>query len=94
MYLYIYFIYIYMVEKYICTDHGLGCRKSPLPADVNESRCDDDHTDGANDYQNHKQLPIVTAGLTGLRVTTTGRTVVLDSHLSVHTHKHIQTLEL
>lgn len=70
----------------VFTYRGLSCRQSSLPADVYESRCDDDHADGADDHQNHKQLAIIAACLTGPGLATAGRTVVLDAHLMKRTH--------
>ena len=49
----------------VLTYHGLGCRQPPLPADVYDSRCDDDHADGSDDDENHKQFSIVAACFSG-----------------------------
>lgn len=68
------------------TYRSLRGRQASLPADVNESRCDDDHADGADDHQNHKQLAVVAACLTGSRLAATGCAVVLDAGLMKQTH--------
>lgn len=76
----------------VFTYRSLSCRQSSLPADVYESRCDDDHADRADDHQHHKQLAVVAACLTGPILAAAGRTVVLDAHLKeqthTNTHKH------
>lgn len=70
----------------------LSCRQSSLPADVYESRCDDDHTDRADYHQNYKQFAVVAACLTGPRLATTGSTVVLDAHLITQTYTITQSV--
>lgn len=70
----------------VLTYCSLSCRQSSLPADVYESRCDDDHTDRADYHQNYKQFAVVAVYLTGPRLATTGSTVVLDAHLITQTH--------
>lgn len=70
------------------TYRRLSRRQSSLPADVYESRCDDDHADGADDHQDHEQFAVVAAGLTGPQLAAVARTVALNAHL-MKTHKQL-----
>lgn len=76
----------YYIGRCVCVCVALPYRafsggQPSLPADVYESRRDDDHADRADDHQDHKQLAVVAAGLTRPRLTGAGGAVVLDAHL-------------
>lgn len=52
-----------------------------MPADVYETRRDDDGADSANNHQNHKEFAVVAALLTGREGAADSRTEVLDTNL-------------
>lgn len=60
----------------------LGCRQTALPADVYETRCDDDGADGPNDQQNHEEFAVVTTFLAGWEGAADGCAEVLDTNLT------------
>lgn len=59
----------------------LSGRETPLPADVYETRRDDDGADRTNNHQNHKEFAVVAALLTGREGAADSRTEVLDTNL-------------
>ena len=54
-----------------------------LPAVVEQAQNDDDHTDGTDDHQHHKERPVVTTHLAGPGLAATCGGVVLDANLGV-----------
>lgn len=52
------------------THHVLHLGQASLPAVVYEPQNNDDGTDGADDHQYHKEFPIITACLVGVRLAT------------------------
>lgn len=52
--------------------HVLHLGQASLPAVVDEPQHDDDGTDGADDHQHHKELPIITARLVRVRLAACG----------------------
>ena len=54
-----------------------------LPAVIEKAEHDDDHAEGADDHQHHKERPVVAAHLAGPGLAAAGGGVVLDANLGV-----------
>lgn len=52
----------------VLTHHVFHLGQASLPAVVYEPQYNDDGTDGADDHQYHKEFPIITACLVGVRL--------------------------
>lgn len=59
----------------------LGCRQTPLPADVDGTRGDDGGADRPDHHQNHEQFAVVAALLAGREGAAGGAAEVLDANL-------------